>query len=218
MPSSIRRPRRWKSTPARAYSPGWLPTPTPRTKRPPERCWSAVACLATAAGLAQRKLQDAGAQRGPPGGGRRDGQRGEALVDRVGPEEVVDGPQGVGPGRLGPPAELGDVSRRASGTTRGTTTFIREFSLQGGGEDQSERWEAALRFLPASHRHVTPRRRALPTHSRQERPTGSVAAPGAAEHGQGAARGADGPARRRRSRRSTRPARSARPGAGWRWR
>ena len=43
-PAGGSRPR-----PARTRS-AWLPTPRPSTKRPPERCWSAVACLATAAG------------------------------------------------------------------------------------------------------------------------------------------------------------------------
>ena len=36
--------------PARSYSPSWMPTPSPSTKRPPERSWSAVACFATASG------------------------------------------------------------------------------------------------------------------------------------------------------------------------
>jgi hypothetical protein len=42
--------------------------------------------------MAQRELQHARPQGDPSGGGGGDGQRGEALVDRVGPEEMVDGP------------------------------------------------------------------------------------------------------------------------------
>jgi hypothetical protein len=85
------RPRWWKSIPARAYSPAWLPTPTPRMKRPPERFWRDVACLATPPGGAA----EAGVCNSPasaPGRRRRDGQRGEAFVDGVGPVQMVHGP------------------------------------------------------------------------------------------------------------------------------
>ncbi len=50
MPSSSRRPRPAKSAPAASYSPGWLPTPTPSTRRPPDRWASAAASLATEGG------------------------------------------------------------------------------------------------------------------------------------------------------------------------
>ena len=68
----------------------------------------------------QGQLEDAGPESRP---GRRDGghgQRGERLADGVGPVEVVDRPQGVGPGGLGTAAQLGDLGG-TSGSTLGTT-------------------------------------------------------------------------------------------------
>ena len=107
-PSSRSRPRRWKSTAARSYSPSWMPTPSPSTKRPPERSWSAVACFATASGRRSRVA----ARRCPGSGGRGDGGDGQGrqgLAHGVRPEEMVDRPERVGSGGLGPPAELHQV-------------------------------------------------------------------------------------------------------------
>ena len=130
-------PRRWKSTPARRYSPSWMPTPTPRTKRPPERSWRRSGLLGHCGGAAQGELEDAGAEgsrAGRPGG---HGQRGQRLPHGVGPVQMVHRPERIGPGRLGPPPELGDLGRRA-GRTSGITVGTDEFSLRGGGEDQPE--------------------------------------------------------------------------------
>ena len=41
-------PREWYAAPTCSYSPGWLPTPTPRIMRPRLSVWSVAACLATA--------------------------------------------------------------------------------------------------------------------------------------------------------------------------
>ena len=56
---------------------------------------------------AQGELQHAGPEGRPGHRGGGHGERGHRLADGVGPVEVVDGPQRVGPGRLGPSAELG---------------------------------------------------------------------------------------------------------------
>ncbi len=75
-------------------------------------------------GLAQGELQYACTQRRASRRRSGDGQRGEALVDRMGPEQVVDGPQGIGSGRLRSHTELAHVLRRPSGNTGGTTALI----------------------------------------------------------------------------------------------
>ena len=67
--------------------------------------------------LPQRQLQHAGAEDRPGRRRRRDGKGGDGLCDRAGPEQVVDGPQGVRTGRFGPAAEPGDVNRSAFGAT-----------------------------------------------------------------------------------------------------
>ena len=89
-------------------------------------------------GLAQWELKDAAAQGQALGGSGGDGQRGEALVDGMGPEEVVHRPQRVRSGGLDAPAELGQGTGAGPGSTCSTTIFSWEFPLHGGGEDQSE--------------------------------------------------------------------------------
>ena len=78
MPSSMSRPRRWKSTPARSYSSGWLPTPTPEDEAPAGELLERRRLLGDGRGPAQGELQDARAQQGPARGGGGDGERGEA--------------------------------------------------------------------------------------------------------------------------------------------
>ena len=73
--------------------------------RPSVSSWRAVACLATAAAVAQGELEDAGSDGGAGGHGGGHGQGGQALQDRPGPGEVVDRPQGAGPDRLGARAQ-----------------------------------------------------------------------------------------------------------------
>ena len=80
-----------------------------------------------------------------------------ATPHGVGPVQMVDRPQRICPGRLGPAPELGDLGGRA-GRTDGTTAVTHEFSLRGGGEDQPELRSLRLHFLPGSHRHSRPMR------------------------------------------------------------
>ena len=161
-------------------------------KRPPERCWSAVACLATAAGWRRGSCRMHDPDRGAPGRAGADGERGQAFVDGVRPIEMVDHPQRVRSGRLGPAEEFGQVLRRASGITNGSTAFIREFFLQVGREDESE---------PGSQRSVSYRRHTVMLRAGivprlpllDNIAKGSGCAPGSFEHGQGAASSADRP-------------------------
>ena len=88
-------------------------------------------------GRPQGQLQHARPQHGPGRRHRGHGQCGEGLADGVGPVEVVDRPQGVGPGGLGAAAQLGHLVS-ATGSTHGTTVAGGEFSLRGGGEDEPE--------------------------------------------------------------------------------
>jgi len=67
--------------------------------------------------LPQGQLQHAGAECRPARCRRRNGKGGHGLRDRVGPEEVVDRPQGIRTGRFGPATELGDARRTVLGTT-----------------------------------------------------------------------------------------------------
>ena len=89
-------------------------------------------------GLAQGQLEHAGPQQGPAGrrGGHR--QRRQRLADGVGPVEVVHRPQGVGPGGLGPAAQLSDLARALPVVLWVLPSLTSEFSLRGGGEDEPE--------------------------------------------------------------------------------
>ena len=58
---------------------------------------------------AERELDHAGAEGGLLGGGGGHGQGHQALEAGAVPEEVVAGPQGVGPGLLGAAAQGGQV-------------------------------------------------------------------------------------------------------------
>jgi hypothetical protein len=58
--------------------------------------------------LAQRQLEHTGAQAHPGGGGGGDREGRQGLRDRVGPEEMVGRPEGIGAQGLGPPAQLGN--------------------------------------------------------------------------------------------------------------
>ena len=140
-----------KSTPAASYSPGWLPTPTPRTNRPPERICNDEACFATAASSPQRQLQDAGADR-PSGGGRRHRHGREALHGRTGPVQVVAGPQCPAPRA----SAAGRWRRRRVAAwsapppvpTIGSTFVTGSFPLWEGRQDQPEGSPVHLRVAP----------------------------------------------------------------------
>ena len=94
-----------------------------------------MACLATRGRASQRELQHAGPESRGRGHGGGDGEGGHRLADGVGPVEMVDGPQRIRTGRLGPSAHLGE-RRGTPGITRGTTGSGRQFSQRGGGEDE----------------------------------------------------------------------------------
>ena len=67
--------------------------------------------LGDGGGLPQGELQHAGPERGPVRRRGGDGQGGQGLADGMGPEEMVDRPQGVGTRGLGSAAQLDQLRR-----------------------------------------------------------------------------------------------------------
>ena len=119
-------------------------------------------------GAPQGELKDAGAEGGPAGRRGGHGQRGAGFPHRVRPEQVVHGPQRVGPVDLGPPAELGHLGG-GSGRTGGTTAFSHSSPCVVGGRS-SPSMDPVRLFLPGSHRQRTAERtRRLLRRTRGER-------------------------------------------------
>ncbi len=116
------------------------PHPDPQDQPTPAESLEGCGLFGHGHGTPERKLDHTRSQGRMSSGGGRHGQDEHALEARAVPEQVVAGPQGVGSGLLGPPAQIGQLDQGIDvrSDVGGVLRPRRDGVLDESGQDESD--------------------------------------------------------------------------------